>query len=198
MQKEFFFAFGISLVLVLAGFYYTTHDSKRSFWQTVDTAEFYLKDNSTDSIFTGTVFAQTNGALKRVILVGWVNITKLDFAGALVGVPHGWRLTSAGTSYKDRNITSISDWMNILVTEDPQSPVRYRVFIGPAGHDISFCIEHSCAGGMGTIFLELVPEEGFKNLTLTLGVGSGFKVLDEGRKVLAVATTSKNITIRFS
>jgi len=146
------------------------------FWQTVETVKFYLKDNNTGSIFVGTLFAQTNGELKRVILIGWVNITELDFGGALVGISHGWRLISAETNYRDRNLTNISDWIDILVTEDPASSVRYRIFIGPAGYDISFCIQHPCGGGMG----------------------SGFKVLDDGRKVLAVATTSKNVTIKFS
>ena len=196
IQKAVPFALGISAVLILAGFYYATHDERYLFWQTVEAVKFYLKDNNTGSIFVGTLFAQTNGELKRIILIGWVNITELDFGGALVGIPHGWRLISAETNYRDRNLTNISDWMDILVTEDPTSSVRYRIFVGPAGHGIP--IQHPCGGGTGSVFVELVPEEDSSSLTLRLGVGSSFKVLEDGRKLLVLATTSKNVTIEFS
>ena len=196
IQKAVPFALGISAVLILAGFYYATHDERYLFWQTVETVKFYLKDNNTGSIFVGTLFAQTNGELKRIILIGWVNITELDFGGALVGIPHGWRLISAETNYRDRNLTNISDWMDILVTEDPTSSVRYRIFVGPAGHGIP--IQYPCGGGTGSVFVELVPEEDSSSLTLRLGVGSSFKVLEDGRKLLVLATTSKNVTIEFS
>ncbi len=196
IQKAVPFALGISAVLILAGFYYATHDERYLFWQTVETVKFYLKDNNTGSIFVGTLFAQTNGELKRIILIGWVNITELDFGGALVGIPHGWRLISAETNYRDRNLTNISGWMDILVTEDPTSSVRYRIFVGPAGHGIP--IQYPCGGGTGSVFVELVPEEDSSSLTLRLGVGSSFKVLEDGRKLLVLATTSKNVTIEFS
>jgi len=196
MKKAVPFALGISAVLILAGLYYATHDERYPFWQTVDTVEFYLKDNNTGSIFAGSLFAQSNGELKRVILIGWVNITELDFGGALVGIPHGWRLISAETNYRDKNLTNTSDWMDILVTEDPTSSVRYRIFVGPAGHGIP--IQHPCGGGTGSVFVELVPEEDSRSLTLRLGVGSSFKVLEDGRKLLVLATTSKNVTIEFS
>jgi len=196
IQKAVPFALGISAVLILAGFYYATHDERYLFWQTVETVKFYLKDNNTGSIFVGTLFAQTNGELKRIILIGWVNITELDFGGALVGIPHGWRLISAETNYRDRNLTNISDWMDILVTEDPTSSVRYRIFVGPAGHGIP--IQHPCGGGTGSVFVELVPEEDSSSLTLRLGVGSSFKVLEDGRKLLVLATTSKNVTIELT
>ncbi|USS40169.1 hypothetical protein NF865_07485 [Thermococcus aggregans] len=195
MKKAVPFALGISAVLVLVSLYYATHSEKYAFWQTIDTVEFYLKDNNTGSIFAGTLFAQTNGELKRVVLIGWVNITESDFGGALVGIPHGWRLISAETDYRDKNLTNISDWMDVLVTNDPASSARYRIFIGPAAHGMP--IQHPCGGGTGNIFVELVPEEDSKNLTVKLGVGSDFKVLEDGRKVLVLATTSKNVTIEF-
>jgi len=55
IQKAVPFALGISAVLILAGFYYATHDERYPFWQTVETVKFYLKDNNTGSIFAGSL-----------------------------------------------------------------------------------------------------------------------------------------------
>lgn len=195
MRRE---VIGVIIVIsIMAAVAFSFLKGKPEEWSTVDYVNFYLKDNSTGSTFLGTVFAQVRGDERRVVLVGWVNITEKDFGGAFVGVPHGWRLISAETNYRDRNITNISDWMNILMTYDITSPVKYRIFIGPAGYDVFFCSQHPCGGGMGSVFVELIPEKDFEDLRLTLAVGRATRVLENGEKVLAVATTSKNVTVRL-
>ncbi|NJE26873.1 hypothetical protein E3E22_09665 [Thermococcus sp. MV5] len=110
-------------------------------------------------------------------------------------MPQGWKITSWSTSYRDRTFTNISNWISVLVTSDPTWPVKYHVYIGPAGYDPFFCRDHSCGGGVESIFIELVPEKNSKNLTLNVGVGSTFKYIKDGRKVLVAPVTYKNITV---
>jgi len=184
----------VILMAIMGAVAFSFLQEKPEGWATVDHVNFYLKDETTNSTFSGTVFAQVKGDEKRAILAGWVNITEKDFGGAAVFVPPGWEVLEAFTSYSAPISADPSNWIAVLGRDGGRE--GYSIWIGPAGYDLVECGHNICGGGAGGVFIELRPTEDGTNLTLNLAVGSRVISTSQG-SVKAIFSTSSNVTVSF-